>query len=200
MDFVQCPHRQWKDLNLYCYYSSLSYSAIFCSWADSLRTCHMWFWMSDRVLSVVHTFKFPRKWCTDRALWLLHGWCHVKLLPSQHKFWVPTVWSLAHKLLVDPDTVTMWRTANAVNSLQNECTQATQQHSPLPEFSITHSIRIHNIMIWSPKAPCCQTLRRKGLIPYVNYLIFAKNCCSSVKCSRREPWWAVWVRWQGTLH
>ena len=20
----------------------------------------------------------PRKWCTDSALWLLHGWCHVK--------------------------------------------------------------------------------------------------------------------------
>ena len=29
------------------YYSSLLYCAILCSQADSLRTCRMWFWMSD---------------------------------------------------------------------------------------------------------------------------------------------------------
>ena len=23
-------------------------------------------------------YYYPRKWCTGSALWLLHGWCHVK--------------------------------------------------------------------------------------------------------------------------
>ena len=26
-------------------------------------------------------FKYPLKWCTYSAVWLLHGWCHMKLLP-----------------------------------------------------------------------------------------------------------------------
>ena len=30
---------------------------------------------------------FP-KWCTDSVVWLLHGWCHVKLPPSWRKFCV----------------------------------------------------------------------------------------------------------------
>ena len=35
-------------------------------------------------------FLYPQKWCTDRdTVWLLHGWCHVKLLPSQCKFCIP---------------------------------------------------------------------------------------------------------------
>ena len=28
------------------------------------------------------------KWCTFSAVWLLHGWCHVKLLPSRRTFCV----------------------------------------------------------------------------------------------------------------
>ena len=35
--------------------------------------------------------EYPPKWCADSAIWLLHGWCHVKLLPSQCKFWVHQV-------------------------------------------------------------------------------------------------------------
>ena len=33
-------------------------------------------------------FEYPSKWCTYNAVWLLHGWCWVKLLPSQHMFCV----------------------------------------------------------------------------------------------------------------
>ena len=29
-------------------------------------------------------FECPLKWCTCSTVWLLHGWCHMKLLPSQH--------------------------------------------------------------------------------------------------------------------
>ena len=31
-------------------------------------------------------FQHPSKWCTYRAIWLLHGWCHVKLLPPRRTF------------------------------------------------------------------------------------------------------------------
>ena len=31
-------------------------------------------------------FKHWLKWCTYSAVWLLHGWYHVKLLPSQRTF------------------------------------------------------------------------------------------------------------------
>ena len=28
-------------------------------------------------------FESPPKWCAYGAVWLLHGWCHVKLMPSR---------------------------------------------------------------------------------------------------------------------
>ena len=28
-------------------------------------------------------FEYPPEWCTDSTVWLLHGWCHGKLLLSQ---------------------------------------------------------------------------------------------------------------------
>ena len=34
-------------------------------------------------------FLYPPKWCTDSAIWLLHGWCHMKLLPSQRILCTP---------------------------------------------------------------------------------------------------------------
>ena len=58
-----------------CCYWSLLYSAILCSWADSLCLhviVHEWlafiacFWISTKVVYLQH--------------W--HGWCHMKLLPS----------------------------------------------------------------------------------------------------------------------
>jgi len=30
----------------------------------------------------------PPNWCTYTAIWLLHGWCHMELLPSWHTFYV----------------------------------------------------------------------------------------------------------------
>ena len=45
---------------------------------------------SECVAASFHSayFWYPPKWCTDSTLWLLHGWCHVKLLQSGHKFCV----------------------------------------------------------------------------------------------------------------
>ena len=55
------------------------YSIVLSSWADSLHFCHLWLWMSDCSLSLciseVMYFSFS-------TIWLLHGWCHMKLLPS----------------------------------------------------------------------------------------------------------------------
>ena len=33
-------------------------------------------------------FEYSPKWCTCSAVWLLHGWCHVKLLMSRRKLCV----------------------------------------------------------------------------------------------------------------
>ena len=49
------------------------------------RSNHMRLWMNDcsftqRVLNI--------HWSCYSAVWLLHGWCHVKPLPSRRKFCV----------------------------------------------------------------------------------------------------------------
>ena len=33
-------------------------------------------------------YYYPPKWCTDCTIWLLHGWCYVKLQLSRYKFCV----------------------------------------------------------------------------------------------------------------
>ena len=76
-----------------CYYWSLSYSDILCSRADSLRSCRTWFWLNDCILlQTVFVLFFKernsRKWCTDSSIWLLNGWCHMKLLLSRRTFCV----------------------------------------------------------------------------------------------------------------
>ena len=43
-------------------------------------------------------FSIQTKWCTDSAIWLLHGWCHVKLLPSRRMFRVHH--TIMHQLTV----------------------------------------------------------------------------------------------------
>ena len=63
---------------------SLLDSAILRSRADSLRShviLHEWltYYTAFLLLLFIH----PPKWCTYSAVWLLHGWCHVKLLPSR---------------------------------------------------------------------------------------------------------------------
>ena len=57
---------------------------IFCFWADPLPSSCMWFWMSEALHSA--TFNIHLSGCS--AVWLLHGWCHTKLLPSRHMLWV----------------------------------------------------------------------------------------------------------------
>ena len=38
------------SMYIYYYYGLLLYSAILCSGADSLHSCHKWFWMSDCIV------------------------------------------------------------------------------------------------------------------------------------------------------
>jgi len=77
-------------------------SSILCSQIDSLHSCCLCFWMSDypfiKYPLKCYCLKYPLKWCTDSGIWLLHGWCHVKLLPSQHKFCVHH--TIMHKFIV----------------------------------------------------------------------------------------------------
>ena len=58
-----------------------------CFWADPLCSGLMWLWMSDWSFYTAH-LEQPPKWCTYSAVWLLHGWCQVNLLPSQRTFCV----------------------------------------------------------------------------------------------------------------
>ena len=69
----------------------LLYGTILCSWADSLRSCCMWFWMSDWSLLYNYTAFLNTHWSGVLTLgysviWLLQGWCHVKLLSSRCTF------------------------------------------------------------------------------------------------------------------
>ena len=50
------------------------YSAVLCFRADSMRTLAC----GSEWVTVSFYSTYPRKWCTGSALWLLHGWCHVK--------------------------------------------------------------------------------------------------------------------------
>ena len=34
-------------------------------------------------------FESPAKWCIHSAVWLLHGWCHVKLMPPRRDLRTP---------------------------------------------------------------------------------------------------------------
>ena len=57
-------------------------SAIVHSQAHSLRSCCMWFWMSDSSFSQ-HFLNFHWSGVLIALFWLLHGWCCMKLLPPQ---------------------------------------------------------------------------------------------------------------------
>ena len=63
------------------------YSAVLCFWADWLPSSCMWLWMSDCSF-IQLDFEYLLKWCAYSAVWLLHGWCHMKLLPSWCTFCV----------------------------------------------------------------------------------------------------------------
>ena len=39
--------------------------------------------LADWLVSIRMRFEYPLRWCTYSAVWLLHSWCHVKLLPSR---------------------------------------------------------------------------------------------------------------------
>ena len=81
------PKETINEIISYYYYYWLQLSAVLYFGADSMRTCRMWFWMRDCSL-LLRFFIYPSRWCTYSAIWLLHGWCHVKLLPARHTFCV----------------------------------------------------------------------------------------------------------------
>ena len=51
-----------------------------------LRSRHVQLWRTLTLHSAF--FEYPLKWCAYSAVWLLHGWCHVKLLSSRRTFCV----------------------------------------------------------------------------------------------------------------
>ena len=67
---------------MHCCCWQLLYSAILHSQADSLcsHACSLHKWLAF----YCPFFESPPKWCTYSAVWLLYGWCHMKLLPSRH--------------------------------------------------------------------------------------------------------------------
>ena len=86
-----CRRQKWRWCvqncgDSYCCWSLL-YDTILCYRADSLRSYRMWLWMSDCRLSIAR-FGISTKVVYFGAVWLLHGWWHVELLPSLHTFCV----------------------------------------------------------------------------------------------------------------
>ena len=66
---------------------SFLYSHILCSRALTVFWLHMI--LNEWLLLFIAHFEYPPKWCTYSAFWLLHGWCHVKLLPFQCVLCIP---------------------------------------------------------------------------------------------------------------
>ena len=57
----------------------------------TLKQAHCTFVRCDSKWATVAFYsmlEYPPKWCIYSAFWLLHGWCHVKLLPFQCMFCV----------------------------------------------------------------------------------------------------------------
>ena len=46
-------------------------------------------WMKLFIAFFFFFLQYPPKWYTYSAVWLLHGWCHVKLLPSRRVLCTP---------------------------------------------------------------------------------------------------------------
>ena len=61
-----------------------NYVALFSDLKKTVVTCD---WTNDCSLFLA-LFEYPQKWCTCGVIWLLRGWCHVKLLPSRRTFCV----------------------------------------------------------------------------------------------------------------
>ena len=71
------------------YYWSLFCNTIVCFRADSLGVIRNE-WLAFYSAFFV-CFTYPPKCSTDSAIWLLHSWCQVKLLPSRRTFCVHQV-------------------------------------------------------------------------------------------------------------
>ena len=56
--------------------------------AFELTHCALVVCNSERV-TVAFCFEYPPKWRTCSTVWVLHGWCHLKLLPSRHVLCTP---------------------------------------------------------------------------------------------------------------
>ena len=51
---------------------------VLCTPADLLVMSHVI--LNESLKLFIAHLEYPRKWCTFSAVWLLHGWCHVKLV------------------------------------------------------------------------------------------------------------------------
>ena len=54
-------------------------------WVTSFFIAHFW---NEWLAFLLHIFEYPLKWFAYSTIWLLHGWCHVKLLQSWCTFCV----------------------------------------------------------------------------------------------------------------
>ena len=79
------------------------YSAILCFWADSVQLQMTVIW--HRAF-----FESPPKWCSYNAVWLLHCWYHIKLLPCWRMFCVLHT-AMHHFTFLVKDTVTYMQSA-----------------------------------------------------------------------------------------
>ena len=74
-----------------------NYSAILRYQADSLSS-HVN--LNERLSFNGAFFEYALQWCTYSAVWLLYGWCHVKLLPSRRVLCTPYNHASCHVMSV----------------------------------------------------------------------------------------------------
>ena len=93
-----CHHRLLRVWNKQVNVLLLIDIALFSiSWTDSLRSCHMQFWISDCCF-LSRSFEYPLKWCAYSAIWLpcetiaisVHILCAHTTCASLHCHFIPS--------------------------------------------------------------------------------------------------------------
>ena len=96
-----------------CFVVDRFYSAVLRFQADSLRSCCIRFLMSDSLF--IARFEYPPMLCAYNVVWLLHGWCHVKLLPYRHVLCTSYSHAPCHVIACKATCVECMRVLDATN-------------------------------------------------------------------------------------
>ena len=196
MDFVQCPNGQWKDFNLYYYYLSLLYSAIFRSRALTAHMPHVILneWMYPFCSASFKIYVEMVYWeCSLVAAWLVPH--EVAAISAQ----------VLCSRCMELSAYTAGWPRHGNNVKDSECCKLTAKqvhpsnpatfptpgsfHHAQQQDSLYYDLVYKGPMLANTKAQRFNTIRE-----LFHFLLKLLLIC---QCSGRKPWWAVSVRLAG---